>query len=302
MSEPEEDLELNRLVSGELTSEESLAFMKRMLHDKELRQAYDSLRQVDELAREIYLDDQSGTEDDHAPEVDAAVAWAGDRREKEVRKILAAIESKAARQPRSWKFRLTSPRWAVAAAVLVICSLSLMAFATWELQRAALMARNANPLRHMDEDYLQQMADVRNRIGENAVIVWNGNSASFGMVQNGSSASVAVRVTVVRTQGDDVQSWAADGVVLAKHIVEMVTEERTPDWPDSIRISIKPDQGPGVAVSVHARLVKGSASEINVEPVIEPSKPKMVGGILVGDAKYELFIQAEILKPTAAVM
>jgi len=280
MADQEEDLELHRFASGELSAEESAAFMKRMMQDPGLRAAYEEIERVDALAREACFDDSLGAE-----EV---------RRQGQIDRIVAAIrEEVAGRRPvRRWVRHLP---WAVAAAsvaaaVLIVCA---------PRPRAPVVAP-ADAVRRMSEQDISRLADLRKHLGENAVIIWNGDDGSVDMVQNAAAQAVLVRVTVVRMAGETTETWTADGIIPHDRSVEMVSQERR--WPASLRLQFQPGGDGTLAVSLHARLDRETPSDLGVDATVRAAKPTSVAVLRCGSARYEVFIQAETAEPTDGIM
>jgi hypothetical protein len=146
----------------------------------------------------------------------------------------------------------------------------------------------------MSEQDIGRLADLRKHLGENAVIIWNGDDGSVDMVQNASAQGVLVRVTVVRTAGETTETWTADGIIPHDRSVEMVSQERR--WPASLRVQFQPGGDGTLAVSLHARL------DLGVDATVRAAKPTSVAVLRCGSARYEVFIQAETAEPMDGIM
>ena len=280
MADYEEDLELHRFASGELSPEQSAAFLKRMMRDPALRAAGEEIRRVDALARAACFDD--------ALERDEG------RRQEQINSILAAVRDEAAaRRPvRRWVRLLP---WAVAAAsvaaaVLIVCT-------PRPLTPAPAPAEAVRPMSAQD---ISRLADLRKHLGDDAVIIWNGDDGSVDMVQHAAAPPVLVRLTVMRTVGQVTETWTADGIIPHDRSVEMVAQERP--WPASLRLQFKPDHDGTLVLSLHARLDRDTPSDLAVDATVRMAKPTSVAILQCGRARYEVFIQAESAEPTDGIM
>jgi hypothetical protein len=184
------------------------------------------------------------------------------------------------------------------AAAAVVAAVLIVGAAKPQAPVAASAAADA--VRRMSEQDITRLADLRKHLGENAVIIWNGDDGSVDMVQNTSAQPVLVRVTVVRTVGEATETWTADGIIPHDRSVEMVSQERA--WPSSLRLQFKPGQDGTLAVSVHARLERETASDLGVDATVKNAKPTSVAVLRCGQARYEVFVQAETTEASDGIM
>lgn len=285
--------ELNRLVSGELSEDESLALQGRMLQDPELRARHQRLVEVDALLREAYLDtrsaDQAGTQQDAQPiEVPH-----DERRFRHIDEIVEQIQQAAMRRQRRKTVRFPRLPWGIAAALLIAVGVALtvgplLKRSPWVKARMAVLPLSKEQVAHY--------ADLRNRLGDNTVIIMHGQEGRYESVLGQVTRPVVVRVTVIRTSGDGEDHWTADAIVPRDHTVELVTEDGG-QWPASIRISARPGGDSVVPVTLRARLVRGALSEINLTAKVKPSEARSVSVVEVDGVRYEVFIQAERIAP-----
>jgi hypothetical protein len=208
---------------------------------------------------------------------------------------VAAVRQEAfrGRAGRRWLRQLP---WAVAAAsvaaaVLIVCLPML---------KAPVAPAAPGSVRRMSDQDIARLADLRKHLGDNAVIIWNGDDGSVDMVQNSEAKAVLVRVTVVRTVGDAAETWTADGIIPHDRSVEMVSQERS--WPASLRLQFNPGHDGSLAVSLHARLDRETASDVAVDATVKSAKPTSVAVLRCGQARYEVFIQAETTEATGGIM
>lgn len=282
MANYEEDLELHRFASGELPPEESAAFLKRMMREPGLRAAYEEIERVDALTREAYFED--------------ALAGEEGQRQEEIERVVAAVRQEAfrGRTGRRWVRHLP---WAVAAASVAAAVLIVVLPSG---PRTPVTPAVTDSVRRMSEQDISRLADLRKHLGDNAVIIWNGDDGSVDMVQNSEARPVMVRVTVVRTNGGATETWTADGIIPHDRSVEMVSQERS--WPVSLRLQFKPGHDGTLAVAVHARLERETASDVGVDATVKSAKPTSVAVLRCGQARYEVFVQAETTEATDGIM
>lgn len=293
MEESEGLEELNRLVSGELSEDQSLALQRRMLQDPELRAKYERLLEVNTLLREAYLDTEAAGEVSQEQAAELMQVPHDERRFRHIDEIVEQIQQAALRRQRRKMVRFPRLPWGIAAALVVALGLALIVGpqirrSPWFAAKVAIMP--------LSKEQVAQYARLRNKLGHNMVIIFSEGAGSYEAVSGRSLRPVVVRVTVVRTDGEGSRQWTADAVVPQGRTVELVTRE-TSQWPASIRISAQPDGDAVVPVTLQARLVRDALSEINLTARVGPSEPRSVSVIEVGGARYEVFVQAERIAP-----
>jgi hypothetical protein len=289
MDDNDELLELNRLVSGELSDEESIALQNRMLRDDDLRAQYERLQEVDALVREAYLQHRVGGA---APpgEDEAALRVSHDNRRLEhMDEIIGRIHEAALLRGRRHTVRFPRLPWGIAAALLVVVGLSVWAGPRLLGPRGPDSRASVIPL---SADRVAHYAALREKLGENVAIIWRDNAGIYKPVSGETQRPVVVRITVVRTDAQEQTPWTADAVVPQGETIEMVTNDQTV-WPASIRVSVAAGGESAVPVTLQAQLVRGASSDIHVTADVPATEVVSVGNLQVGAARYEIFVQAE---------
>lgn len=297
MDESEELVELNRLVSGELSEDDSLALQKRMLQDTELRAEYERLQEVDALMREAYLQRQAPAPDDRAAGEPLLVPH-DERRLQHIDDIVGQIHEAALARQRRHSVRFPRLPWGIAAMLLVAVGLSLVAGPRL-LGPGGLDSRAS--IVPLSREKVAHYAELRQNLGENVVIIWRDQAGTYKTVSGETSRPVVVRVTVLRSDADGQKHWTADAVVPQNETVEMVTGGNG-TWPSSIRVSVRSPGETSVPVSIQAQMVRGESSGINLTADVPTSEAVSVGKLQVGSAQYEVFVQAERMAPGRQAM
>ena len=153
----------------------------------------------------------------------------------------------------------------------------------------------------LSKEQVAHYANLRNRLGDNTVIIMYGQEGKYESVTGRVTRPVVVRVTVIRTSGDGEDHWTADAIVPRDHTVELVTQDGG-QWPASIRISARPDGDSVVPVTLRARLVRDALSEINLTAKIKPAETRSVSVVEVDGVRYEVFVQAERIAPATEAL
>ena len=309
MADAEDHAELNRLVSGELADAESLELMKRMLRDEALRRQYDRLVAVDELVREAYLADSAGAGGEAADASDAVEAdgLAPERRRAQVEAILGRIQGgkrvrrrRPGRRAIGWIRRQSILPWVIAASVALASGLVLRM--GWSGQKAAM-----DQVRRMDPKQAAHYADVRAQLGEASMaVIWTNDGVSevgnLGAVGGPRRCEVFVRVTIVRTRGDEAERWSVDALMRRDQVIELATQTQR-SWPASVKVSAKPGKDSHIPVSIEARLTEDPPVAISNERlVLTPSEPTSVGSVTSEGCRYELFIEAIGMEGTGSAI
>jgi len=292
MAEAEEFAELNRLLSGELSGEESLALMRRMLRDADLREAYERLLAVDAAAREATFSDEV---------VEGAEALEGnglraERRQERIGAILAKTSSDAAppgRRGRPWLrpgfFRRRAPS-VIAAAALFILGLLLALWEPWQ----AMMYRG--PTR-IGQERIARLREIRQGLG-NVVVRLQGTGdgvESWQSVEADGQGNVILRVTVIRD--DNPEAYVCDALVPQGHLVELVMAGREGWQPDSVKVCVAGDYDYRIPVAIQARLTSGA--EIAQTVKVAPEGPERIAELRAGGVRWQIFVEARPEQPAA---
>ncbi|HOI56636.1 MAG TPA: hypothetical protein PLP01_15410 [Phycisphaerae bacterium] len=298
MDDNEELVELNRLVSGELSDDESLALQNRMLQDADLRAEYERLQEVDALVREAYLQHRA---DGAAPPGEGEASLRvphDDRRLEHMDEIVGRIREAAILRGRRHTVRFPRLPWGIAAALFVAVGLSIWAGPRLLGPRGLDSRASVIPL---SSDRVAHYAALREKLGENVAIIWRDNAGTYKPVSGQTQRPVVVRVTVVRTDAQEQTHWTADAVVPQGETIEMVTNDQTA-WPASIRVSVAANGDTVVPVSLQAQLVRGESSDMHLTADVPATEAVSVGNLQVGAARYEIFVQAERMAPGRQAM
>jgi hypothetical protein len=298
MDDNQEQVELNRLVSGELSDDDALALQRRMLQDADLRAEYERLQEVDALIREAFLERRSVAADAPAEGGgDPPRVPHDDRRLQHIEQIVGQIHEAAIRRRRRHSVRFPRLPWAIAAVLLAAVGLSLWAgprlLQTRSAGRAAVVPLSSERVAHY--------AQLREKLGENVAMIWRDDSGTYKQVSGQASRPVVIRVTVVRSDADGQKHWTADAVIPQGETIEMVTSDAA-EWPASIRVGVRSASDEAVPVCIQAQLVRGQSSEIHLTADVPSAEAVSVGNLQVGAARYEIFVQAERMAPGRQAM
>lgn len=315
MNHSMEHEELHLLVSGQLSESEALELLNRISASEELRRAYSELTTVDELVREAHSLGAADSEcaGDNTPGATkqgarhpADTSQAISRQEEQVDRILRRIQRgetphgpTAKPGPSGHPRRRPRLPWAVAAVLALACGVLL----TVALGRQdGNSSHRFETVSQMTPGRIAHYLSMREQLSDATAIIWRSGSVREEGLLGLSSPDgddVIIRVTVVRSRGDEVKRWCVDALMQRGHSVELVTQAGQ-TWPASIRVSVKPGSAQKVPVSIRARLIEYPPVEIGNEAVMVcQGEPVLVGQVTAGEFLFKLFVEAVSARPPA---
>ena len=300
MGDPDQNSELDRFLSDELSEAERSELARRLTEDESLRREYDRLQFVDDLVREARLRDESPARGGGAPEASedqrATMTELPRSRQRRIRAIVDLVRAEAtAERARGCPTKAIGSRirtvlpWAVAAMLAVVCGVLLYAELSHESQHQA----HVSPI---DRTLVSHYVEMRKQLGsESLAVIWSGNEAVETGHIHGPSLSareVVLRVTIIRRIGAESEPWSADVLIQPGHVVELVTQPgRT--WPVSVKVSVESSGADRLPITVRAQLAYDPPVSINNHRIsVAPGEPESVAIVTAGAYQYEVFVEA----------